>query len=170
MLSGDLICLKPFSLYHKKITRIWSNDPAIMRFLGRARPVGAIEHEEWFNSLHKRQDAVYFAIETKSEEIHIGNVWLTNIDQRHRKAEIQIMIGASEDQSRGAGSEAIRLITEYAFSYLNLHKVYAYVLSLNPRAKKAFEKCGFSLEGTLRKDRWSDNQYIDVYFFGKINE
>lgn len=170
MLSGSVVCLKPLSECHKTKTKDWSNDPALMRLLGRARPVGTLEHEEWFSSLHKRQDAVYFAIETVSDSKHIGNVWLVHLDSRHRKAEIQIMIGDTDHHNKGAGSEAIRLIAEYAFSCLNLHKVYAYVLCLNPRARKAFEKCGFTLEGTLIKDRWADNQYIDVFLLGKINE
>jgi RimJ/RimL family protein N-acetyltransferase len=56
----------------------------------------------------------------------------------------------------------------YAFERLNLHRVYAYVLAINPRARRAFEKAGFALEGTLREDRWAGDAYTDVYLLGRL--
>lgn len=170
MMTGKHIHLSPFDLKHKDKTRAWANDPEAARLLDRARPVSELEHDHWFNSLPQRSDSVYFAIEANEYGKHIGNVWLAVIDLRHRKAEIRIQIGESDSQNRGLGTEAIELITQYAFTKLNLHKVYAYVLSINPRARRAFEKAGFTLEGTLRQDRWSENQYIDVFLLGRIRE
>ena len=46
----------------------------------------------------------------------------------------------------------------YAFEQLGLHRVYAYVLAFNPPARRAFEKAGFALEGTLRDDRRVDRR------------
>lgn len=66
------------------------------------------------------------------------------------------------------GTEAISLLCAYAFERLNLHKVYAHVLAINPRARRAFEKAGFALEGTFREDRWTGEGYTDVYFLGRL--
>ena len=49
-----------------------------------------------------------------------------------------------------------------------MHRVYAYVLAFNPRARKAFEKCGFVLEGVLREDRRSGGGYTDVFVLAKV--
>ncbi|MFB3785057.1 MAG: GNAT family N-acetyltransferase [bacterium] len=170
MITGKHIHLSPFDLKHKDKTRAWANDPEAARLLDRARPVSELEHDQWFDSLPQRPDSVFFAIEANDYGKHIGNVWLAGIDLRHRKAEIRILIGEGDNQNKGLGTEAIELITHYAFTKLNLHKVYAYVLSINPRARRAFEKAGFVLEGTLRQDRWSENQYIDVFLLGRIRE
>jgi UDP-4-amino-4,6-dideoxy-N-acetyl-beta-L-altrosamine N-acetyltransferase len=169
MILGKTIRLVALESKHKDRIRDWSNDPEIARFLGRWKPVSEIEHEQWFSTLHKNPSHMYFAIETLDQEKHIGNIWLCDIDERNRKAEIRIMIGETDNQNRGLGTEAIQVISDYAFRDLNLHKVYAYVLGTNPRAKKSFEKVGFVLEGTLQKDRWSENQYIDVFLLGRIN-
>jgi RimJ/RimL family protein N-acetyltransferase len=168
MMQGDSISLCPLERRHLAATRSWANDPELMRLMDRARPVEESEHELWFNELQGQTDRAFFAIETVPDARHVGNVWLWNIDQRHRKTEVRIVIGNREHLNHGAGTEAIALISDYAFTQLDLHKVYAYVLGINPRARRAFEKAGFVLEGTLREDRRVAESYADVYFLGKL--
>jgi RimJ/RimL family protein N-acetyltransferase len=168
MITGEKVRLVPFERRHLSDTRAWVNDPALARLLDRARPVSDLEHEEWFKTLHARSDSLYFAIETGADNKHVGNIWLWDVDTRHRRAELRILIGTSAHQGQGLGTEAIALLCDYAFARLNLHKVYAYVLSINERARRAFERAGFNLEGTLREDRWVDGEYADVYLLGKI--
>jgi RimJ/RimL family protein N-acetyltransferase len=141
-----------------------------MRLLNRAAAVTNDEHQRWFARLSERNDCAYFAIETNQDARHIGNVWLWDIDDRHRHAELRIVIGSSTHQGHGAGTEAIALICQHAFTQLNLRRVYAYVLAINPRARRAFEKAGFALEGTLRDDRWTDGGFTDAYLLGKLND
>jgi RimJ/RimL family protein N-acetyltransferase len=168
-LRGSAVTLRPLERRHLEKTRAWANDPELMRLLDRARPVSEAEHEEWFARIGERADCAYFAIETRDGGAHVGNVWLWDIDARHRRAELRIVIGERAHTGRGAGTEAINALCGYAFGHLNLHRVYAYVLAFNPRARRAFEKAGFILEGTLREDRRADEGYTDVYLLGKLN-
>ena len=55
-------------------------------------------------------------------------------------------------RDRGLGTEALRLALRYAFDDLELHKVYLRVLEYNHRARRAYEKCGFVVEGYLREE------------------
>ena len=168
MITGETISLRPLEVRHLEKTLEWANDPELMRLLNRAGPVSTSEHQRWFASLEERKDCIYFAIETNAHSIHVGNIWLWNIEPRHRRAELRIVIGNDNFTGKGAGTEAINSLCNYAFKQLNLHKVYAYVLTINPRARRAFEKAGFVLEGTLREDRWTGDGYNDVYLLGKL--
>jgi len=168
MMRGKIVSLRPLERIHLENTRTWANDRELMRVLDRAQPVSADEHQAWFEELKNYNDRVYFAIETIVDVRHVGNIWLWNITPRHRKAELRIVIGDRAHQERGAGTEAISLLCDYAFASLGLHKVYAYVLAINPRARRAFEKAGFVVEGTLRDDRWVDDKPTDVYLLGKL--
>lgn len=159
--------LRPLERRHLEKTLEWANDPGLMRLLNRAHTVTREEHEQWFAGVQKREDCCYFAIETADGK-HIGNVWLWDIEPRHRRAELRIVMDL-EHAGKGAGTEAISQLCDYAFERLNLHKVYAYVLAINPRARRAFEKAGFALEGTLREDRWTGESFTDVYLLGKLN-
>src|SRR5438270_6926446 len=147
MTVGKTISLLPLQVRHLERTLAWVNDPELMRLLDRASQVTEAEHEAWFAGLKDRSDCAYFAIETNEDNKHIGNIWLWEIDRRHQRAEIRVMIGEKARVDHGLGTEAIRLISDYAFQRFGLHKVYAYVLSLNPRARVAFEKAGFEVEG-----------------------
>ena len=89
-------------------------------------------------------------------------------DRRHRKAELRVVVGDRSARGKGLGAEAIDRLCRYAFEKLDLHRVYAYVLGINPSARKAFERAGFSLEGTLRDDRWAVDRFIDSYLLARV--
>lgn len=170
MHKGKSVVLRPFEKEDSEIYRRWINDPNTGLLVDRVLPVTQAEHEKWYTDLTSNENAVVFGIETVQKPMYIGNVWLWNIDWRHRKAELRILIGEKNYLGKGYGSEAIEMMTQLAFKNLNLHKVYAYVLESNPRARKAFEKAGFIIEGVLRKDRFVDGKYEDVRLVAKIGE
>lgn len=163
--ASDVV-LRPLDRRHLAATLAWANDPELARLLNRTSSIGADEHERWFASLANRADTRHFAIESGGR--HIGNVWLADIDRRHRKAEVRIVIGL-DDVAQGSGVRALTLVTDHAFRALGLRRVYAYVLAFNMRAKRAFEKAGFEVEGTLRQDRLSGGVPVDVFVLGRVN-
>lgn len=168
MIRGERVSLCAFDRAHLDRTREWVNDPELALLLGRAWPVSDHEHERWFAELRDRRDAAHFAIVTNAGGRHVGNVWLCDVDWRHRKAELRIVLGERDELGRGLGTEAIILLCTHAFERLNLHKIYAYVLGFNQRALRAFEKAGFVVEGTLKEDRWAGGRYCDVYLLGRL--
>lgn len=167
--ASGRVRLVPLDRVHMARTRTWANDPELSRLMDRARPVSEPEHEAWFETLQGRTDCAYFAVEQPEEPHHVGNVWLWAIDERHRKAELRIVIGEPTARGRGLGRQAIDLLCRHGFERLHLHRVYAYVLSVNPGARRAFEQAGFSLEGVLREDRWlGDDRYADAYLLARL--
>jgi RimJ/RimL family protein N-acetyltransferase len=154
---------------HLARTREWANDPELMRLMDRKQPVTPVEHEAWFASLARRSDCAYFAIEMLDGGAHIGNVWLWDIDRRNRKAELRVVVGDIGAKGRGLGSEAIDRLCRYGFDQVGLHRIYAYVLGINPAGRRAFERAGFTIEGTLRDDRWAVDRFIDSYLLARVN-
>jgi len=166
--SGPRVHLVPLAEKHLDATLQWVNDPAMMRLLGRAARVEADEHQRWFERLKQRTDCRYFSVETTDGALHVGNIWLWDIDTTNRKAEVRILFGDEAGRGRGYGSDAIRMLSDLAFDTMSLHRLYAYVFSINPQAKRAFEKAGFSAEGVLRQDRRVADEYVDVYLLAQL--
>lgn len=162
------VTLVAFERRHLDATLIWNNDPELRRLLDRSRPIEAADHLRWFAGLAGRSDTMFRAIHL-ADGRHVGNVWLADIDQRHRKAEMRVIIGDRPTIGSGAGSAALDLMARHAFDTLGLHRVYAYVLAFNPRARRAFEKAGFALEGTLKDDRWDGTRFVDAFLLGRVN-
>ena len=167
IIRGNSICLCPFDRRHFEATRTWANDYELSKLMGRGKPVSEVEHEKWLENVLCRDDCVLFAIETPDGK-HVGNVWLWHIDARHRSAEVRIVIGDAEHTGRGIGTEAIRMLADYARDRMNLRRLFALVLSTNPRSRRAFEKAGFELEGTLRQDRWIGDRFVDNWILGRV--
>ncbi len=80
----------------------------------------------------------------------IGTVSLMRIDQRHRIAELGIAIGEKSAWSQGYGSEAVRLMTDYALTFQGLHTMYLWLHGFNQRAQRAYLKAGYREAGRMR--------------------
>jgi len=160
------VALAPFEKRHLAQTLHWTNDPELARLLDRPRRIDEDEHARWFDSLPSRSDTVFFAIEEDGR--HVGNVWLAALDRRHRKAEVRSVLGSTA-VNRGCGTRAIELMADHAFTAMGLNRVYAFVLAFNPRARRAFEKAQFVLEGTLREDRFDGGEFVDTFVLGRLN-
>ena len=159
----------PLTESHLNQTLAWVNDPAMMRLLGRTAHVEPEEHRDWFAAMQRRADCRYFAVEVVETGRHIGNVWLWDIDTVSRKAEIRILFGDETSRGRGYGGEAIDLVARVAFDSLGLHRVYAYVFAINPRAKRAFERAGLRAEGLLRHHRIVGTEPVDVHLLARLD-
>jgi RimJ/RimL family protein N-acetyltransferase len=163
------VTLVPLARVHLARTRMWANDPDVIRLMNRDRTVSESEHETWFESIRHREDCAFFAIEIGEPAAHVGNAWLWAIEPRHRKAELRIVVGDPFARGRGVGAEAIDLLCRYGFEQLNLHRIYAYVLAINPAGRRAFERAGFGLEGTLRDDRRTADGFSDTYLLARLS-
>src|SRR4051812_1516710 len=82
---------------------------------------------------------------------YIGTIRLHEIAWEDRRARLAVGIFDRRFWSRGSGTEAIRLLLDYAFEQLRLHRVDLRVLDYNTRAIRCYEKCGFIREGVERE-------------------
>lgn len=140
----------------------WANDPDIIRTTGMVPyPKSSWDIERWFESLQGNNSVYTYSIKKNNGE-YIGNIELSNVDWRIRKAEIGIMIGDPSQRGKGIGVEAINLLTGYAFQEFNLHRIYARILAFNKPALRAFEKCGYIKEGVERSGFYTEGKYEDI--------
>ena len=148
----------------------WINDRDLVLFSAAYHPVHEKSHVEWMRSLKDREDAVAFAIRLKRGKKLIGICQLTGISRVHRSADLQIRIGYERSRGRGLGREAVRLLVDFAFRDLNLHRVSLQVFRTNARAIRAYEQAGFVREGTLREAAHVDGRYVDVLVMAVLRD
>ena len=168
--QGELVRLRTFGPDDAERYRVWVNDPEIARLIDRADPVTQAEHEAWYRALVASPFAAVFAVDRLSDGALIGIVWLYDIHQRHRRAEVRIVIGDKSAWGGGYGTDALRVLARIAFGPLQLEKLWADVLAANPRGAGAFERAGFTREGLLRGDRVQDAGRVDVIRLGILRD
>lgn len=147
----------------------WMNDPEVTRYMeSRFYPNSLEELRRYVEDKSKDRDNIFLAIVLKNGDRHIGNIKLGPINWIHRFAEISLVIGEKELWGKGYASEVIKLVTDYAFEMLDLHKVTAGAYSTNDGSIRAFEKAGFEREGIWKKQYFFKGNYVDRICLGKI--
>jgi [ribosomal protein S5]-alanine N-acetyltransferase len=126
--------------------------------------------KERIKSLQKdwQADETYtFGIYLKENEKLIGTI---NLFQVMRSSLQSAFIGYFLDKQhngKGYTTEAAKLIVEYAFNELNLHRIEAGVMPHNIGSIKVLEKAGFHKEGIAVKNvkingKWEDHQVLAI--------
>jgi len=146
----------------------WHNDHQMyVSLTGLCRFVSLASVEQWLRErIAYSQSEVALAICLTNDNTHIGNVYLKRINWTNRHAALAIFIGDDAHRSEGYGSAAVRLMVQYAFKDLGLHRLYLEALSDNEHAVKLYEKCGFKVEGRLRKHVYKEGEFKDVLLMG----
>ena len=108
----------------------------------------------------------FFAIITKSNNLHIGNIKLDFHDSKSNLSELGILIGNKNYWGKGIGREACNLVMDYGFRKLNLRKIFLAVFENNITAIKLYESLGFRTEGKLIKHVSVDGVLYDKYLMG----
>jgi RimJ/RimL family protein N-acetyltransferase len=124
--------------------------------------------EQWYDDQVRAGNKV-FAIETQ-DGVLIGNISLHNIHVRCHHAELGIVIGEKDYWGKGYGTDAITTLLDYCFNELNLQRVWLRVFSFNQRGIRCYEKCGFVVEGRLRRHMWRHGSYHDELHMGILRE
>lgn len=169
-LVGKQIYLRPLERADAATLLPWVNDSEITRHLLLYRPVSLTAEENFIDSLNENQDGIHLAIVLRDSDRLIGVCGLHKLDHKNRHASFGIFIGAKEEWGGGYGTEATRLIVNYAFATLNLHRVWLHVFEDNARGQRAYEKVGFQREGVLRQDFYREGRYWNTIVMGILRE
>jgi RimJ/RimL family protein N-acetyltransferase len=92
---------------------------------------------------------------------------LLKTDINRRSAEIGYWL-ARPQWGRGIGTEAVRILTDYAFTHFDICRLYAEVFAPNSASARVLTKAGFELEGRLRKSVTKDGQTMDALLYAVI--
>ncbi|UOQ42823.1 GNAT family N-acetyltransferase [Halobacillus salinarum] len=113
----------------------------------------------------KRDNEYHFGIFTSIDEKLVGTI---NLFQVIRGSLQSAFIGyfiSKKHNGLGYATEAVKLIVDYSFNQLELHRIEAGVIPQNTASIRVLEKAGFHKEGISRKNvkingRWEDHQVL----------
>ncbi|MEK4460488.1 MULTISPECIES: GNAT family N-acetyltransferase [Paenibacillus] len=171
------IFLRPFSL---------ADSEALLALRHRNRDSHAPYeplYEDSFFTLEKQQDYIrqklhqaeedrgyVFGIFLLKEERLIGYISISNLVRGVGQfADIGYMMDHHE-QGKGHMTAALKLIIQYAFRALSLHRLQAGTLLHNDPSQRVLKKCGFQPEGIARKLIQIQGAWQDHQMFGLLAE
>ena len=151
----------------------WMNELEVRRALDHLGIATPHSEEKWVEDNFERgakdqPEAVWFTVYDRTDSAPVGTAGLIGIVHAYGNAEFAIALG--ERRGQGLGTEATRLVLDFAFHVLQLRNVLLETLGWNAAGLAAYERAGFRRIGVRRGARISRGQPTDVVLMDAVPE
>ena len=151
MAVDPTIRLRPLEREDLPFIHQLDNNASVMRYWFEEPYEAFVELTDLYDKHIHDQSERRFIVE--HDKAKVGLVELVEIDYIH-----QIII-APAHQGLGYAAKAVLLVMDYAFTVLNLYKLYLIVDTENKKAIHVYKKLGFEVEGELKHEFFSNGEY-----------
>ena len=168
LLESERLLLKPIEEedIYKLLEIRWDKE---VMYYSLHEPISKKQQLAWFNSLSGKDLVLSVFLKENNDIKLVGTIGLYNIDQRHQRAVFRMRLD-KYCQGKGIGFEAGRMLMEYSFNILNLHKITGDQFRENTAAVTFCKKLGFKEEGLLKKHFYQNGEFRDVSIVGLLKE
>lgn len=168
---GNKVLLRAMEPEDMELLRETANDPETEYLLGGwSFPISKLEQNKWYERAVVDKNNLRFIIEIIEDKQVIGMVNLVNIDWKNRSAFHGIRLGNRAPKGEGYGTDAVMAIMRYAFEELQLVRLDGSWVEYNIPSIKMYEKCGWCIEGTKKKAKYTQGKYYDLHIGGILSE
>lgn len=173
LLKNNHIALRAVEPEDLEILYRWENSTVLWYHGNTLSPYSKLVLRQYINDTLEmdiyQSKQLRLMINLTEEKVTIGTIDLYDIDAHNRRAGIGILIDESFRQ-KGFGQEALNLMSEYAFNFLYLHQIYAYIARSNTNSIRLFEKAGYQPVGLLKEWIQRGETFEDVCLFQLLNK
>lgn len=160
-LSGEHVFLRQITQEDSHLISKWSSDPEIMRLAGMTKPMPPEDAENHVRNIIDDESRLWFIVVLKENGQAVGETGLLRIYRPWRTADMTVIIGEKDARRKGYGTEAGRLLMDYAFKTLGLHRLAIGVVGFNKHALDFWRGLGFKEEGVQRDGYFCDDEFHD---------
>jgi len=167
-IRGKRILIRAIEREDLPLIQAWFNDPEIAMGLGDLTyPTSRLAQERWYERTQSDEHTVRLAVENEAG-LCMGLTGFWHIHWRDRRAEHAIAIGDKSCHGKGYGREAIATCARYAFEEMGLFRLDAAILATNEASLRAYQACGFQVEGRQREHAQRGGRRIDRVILGML--
>ena len=109
-----------------------------------------------------------FAICDKLSDKHIGNIALQAISIKNKSGEFAILLGDKAFWGKGLSKEAGKLLLNYGFNVLKLHRIYCGTSEANVPMQHLALSLDMELEGRRKEALYKDGTFYDILEYGIV--
>ncbi|MCL2003899.1 MAG: GNAT family N-acetyltransferase [Oscillospiraceae bacterium] len=157
---GENVVLRPLCEEDAEFFAHWYSAPEIMFECGFYEPTTP-EAERKRIRRPEGADEDWYAVTDKKTGRLLGETGLLRMWRHWRCTDMSMMIPNPDDQGKGYGAEAGRLMLERAFRHYNMNRVSVGVVKLNVPAVKYWERLGFKEEGIQEQGYLHNGEFSD---------
>ena len=174
-LEGLLVDLVQIDQRFRTLEHKWRNSDAQFwagggeRNFESARFVEQLLARRAERSAENPASGIWFGIQTK-DGTPIGGIGPSWINPAHRWAMLGAKIGEPEYWGGGYGTDALLLVIDHCFGWLDLRRLWLFTTSMNLRVQRQMEKVGFSFEARQRNAAYADGEWFDWLAYGLMRD
>jgi len=171
LLEDNKILLRPLEPEDLELLYKWENDTSLWKAGSTVSPYSYYILKEYISESHKNiyeQGQQRLMITLKDSGESVGMIDLYDFNPHNSRAGVGILID-SGFQRKGYARNALKLLTNYAFRFLKLHQLYAYISVENIPSIKLFTACGFKNSGILQDWNSVTDGFSDVSIMQLMN-
>ena len=168
-LVGQLATLRPWRQADAPSLVQYANNANVSRQL-RDRfphPYTAADARQFIQSVAHARPATSFAIAVDGEAVG-GAGFAPGADVERYSAEVGYWLG-EPFWGRGITSEAVRLVSDYAFRTCNMLRLFALPFADNAQSIRVLDKAGYTREAILRSSSVKHGTARDQALYARIN-
>lgn len=99
-----------------------------------------------------------------ADDVAVGNIAIWTMDSPRRRHAAEIAMAVHDDwQGKGVGFRLMSEVLDLADNWMQLSRIELSVFTDNESAIRLYERCGFEVEGTLKRYAFRDGRYVDVF-------
>ena len=154
----------------------WENNMEIWKVSNTLTPFSKHILKKYLDTAHLdiwETKQLRLIIEAKTQSslmlVPVGIVDLFDFDPFHLRAGVGILIANKKHRQKGYATEALTLLTQYAFKTLQLHQLYCNIASNNTVSLQLFKNAGFTEVGTKKEWLKYANSWVDEIMLQLIN-
>jgi len=149
----------------------WLNDKEVCRYNSHGETLYTKEMAlSYIQSVQDSPTCKVFAICDKASDKHIGNIALQAISLKNQNAEFAILLGDKAFWGKGLSKEAGKLLIDYGFNVLKLHRIYCGTSQANTPMQHLAIALGMELEGRRKEAMKKDGKFYDVLEYGILKK
>lgn len=161
-MAGQLVYLRPLEPTDASLVAACNNDPVVRISFFTHTPTSLARTTDQIRTYYdKGSDYIPLAICPHELDQAVGVTAFHRVDLVSRAAVFSICMPDPLARGKGFGKDATRLMLQYGFDVLNLHRIQLHVWADNKAAHHIYESCGFRQEGLLREAMMHNGKYCD---------
>lgn len=154
----------------------WENNMEIWKVSNTITPFSKYILKKYIETSHLdiwETKQLRLIIEAKTQSslmlVPVGLIDLFDFDPFHLRAGVGILIANKKHRQKGYATEALQLLTRYAFETLQLHQLYCNIASSNTISLQLFKNAGFVEVGVKKEWTKSVDGWVDELMLQAIN-
>lgn len=169
-LKNNTIHLRALEPEDLEVLYKWENDTDVWRYGSAMSPYSKYVLRQYIVDAQTdifESKQLRFMISLNEEDSGIGTIDLYDFDPLNSRCGVGIYIDP-EYRREGIARQALTLLENYVFNFLNINQLYAFIPTSNKASQKLFKNKGFSKSGILQQWIADESNYEDVIIMQKL--